>query len=97
MRQTGRTTRMLLKLALYISENWDKHQHVIVVAHNEMFADTLQKRLTDILPGFSKQQRGLILYGNTVIAFMGRDRYNRPERRPLYEKRTFIDHYQGGD
>ena len=96
MRQTGRTTQMLLRAATFVSDHWEREIMVVIIAHNEMFADALQRRFTNILPGFSKQQRGLLLYGNIRVAFMGRDRFNHQERKVYPNEKTFFDHYSAG-
>jgi len=94
-RQTGRTTRMLLKLATHISDTWDKESKVVVVAYNERYADVLQRKLINILGEPKKQQRGLIQYGSVVIIFAGRSRANHLAFRVCRDAYHFYDHYQG--
>ena len=82
MRQTGRTTRMLLRAATFVSKKWqqDNKKIVTIVAHNEMAADRLQVQFCSMLRNPSRQQRGLLLYGNTRVAFMGKSRFYDPNR-----------------
>lgn len=82
MRQTGRTTRMLLKAAIFVSECWQQNNGKIItiVGQNETAAEILLVQFCSILKTPDRQQKGLLLYGNVCVAFMGQDRFYTPER-----------------
>jgi len=96
MRQTGRTTRMLLRAATFVSKRWQQKGKAIVtvVGSNERTADRLQAQFCSILGNPSKQQRGLLLYGKVRVAFMGKSRFYNPNRLMGIRKEeiVYFDH-----
>ena len=99
VRQTGRTTRMLLKAATFVSNCWRQEDKkvVTIVTLDEMTADRLQNQFCDILKNPSRQQRGLLLYGNIRVAFMGKSRFYNPNRLVGIREKEIIyfDHAVG--
>ena len=95
-RQSGRTTRMLLRAATFVSECWQGNGKsvVTIVGRNEMTADRLQVQFCSMLGNPSRQQRGLLLYGKVRVAFMGKIRFYNPNRlEGIKEKEiVYFDH-----
>ncbi len=98
-RQTGRTTRMLLRAAaLVLKYGQQKDEKIVtIVANSEREADRLQTQFCSILKNPDKQQRGLLLYGDIRVAFMGTSRFYNPNRSVGIRKKEYIyfDHAVG--
>ena len=96
MRQTGKTTRMLLRAATFVSKCWQQNNKKIItiVGRDERIADRLQNQFCDILKNPGRQQRGLLLYGDIRVVFMGADRFYNPNRSVEIRKKEciYFDH-----
>ena len=91
---------MLLRAAKFVSKCWQENDKKIVtiVGRDEMTADRLQNQFCDILKNPSRQQRGLLLYGDIRVRFMGRSRFCKiyrllgiQKKDPIYFDHTAFD------
>lgn len=96
LRRTGRTTRMLLELALYISKNWDKDKKVILASHNTHYTTSLLKKLTIFFPNAKGLAHTSVTFGRVIVHPANFLELNRLEiMYGINWNAMFIDHYRG--
>ena len=94
MRAIGRTTRMLLKLALYISENWDEDKQVVLLANKHDYVWDLARKLNSMLNRSGDKRNGFIMFGRVRVYPISRQAYfdsNFTRGRKIDEE--FYDNY----
>lgn len=96
MRHSGRTTRMLLDLASYISEHWDEDKLIILTAQTVKYAWILARKLNIFLfLGDAQRSRNIIQFGEIKIVITSHSLGREIIKRYRFDA-IFSDHYYGG-
>lgn len=99
MRRSGRTTKILLKLMTYISENWHERKTVILTAESCSYAWILARRVMDFLPPDTKQPAirigNSITFGKVQVIVMAYETYSASPMHGVEIAAEFHDHLFG--
>ena len=93
MRASGRTTRILLELAKYISDNWNKEKNVIFAADTLAYSKDLARRLLAFFDGEAFAYTYIKFGKITVRLFALSDLERQKVLFSTEWDRIFCDHY----
>ncbi len=92
-RRSGRTTGMLIEMAEYLHENYDKEELVVLVSHTYRYSEALLRKLSTLLP-FFKNNPHEYRCGKIIIRLEIHDHiYDRARWTGTGIKTIFTDHY----
>jgi len=78
-RRSGRTTKMLLHLAQYITDNWDEEKQVIIAAHNIAYATDILMQLKTFFPSAKRFAYTSVQFGKVTVRPFCFSDLERPE------------------
>lgn len=91
VRQTGRTTKMLAHMAVYITENWNTPKFILLIADTPYYAWILAEKLSAFIGG-SQRNENSIQFGKVKVLVISH--FSATEVRRVYRfDAVFIDHH----
>lgn len=91
-RQTGKTTRILIQTAVYITEHWDEEKLIVLSADTVEYAWVLAEKLKQFLGGYPQRTGNSMVFGKLRMVVTSH-RYKETVIKTSRFDEFFSDHY----